>query len=747
MMLPLIGDGIDRADGRLKVTGAARYAAEVPLPNLCHAVLVSSTIAKGRVVDVDVDAGQRLPGVLAVLCFKNVGDGPLRHVPPNEPAGASQMPGATRMLTDQVLFYGQYVAVVVAKTLDQARHAAAALPVRYDAEPSHTDIDAGLASAVPPKSGKAKTEPADTTRGDPDGAYAAAPVKVRQTYATPHETHNPMEMHATTAAWDGDRLTLWDATQGVSASKMAVAKALGISPDDVRVIDPFVGGGFGSKGSTWPHVALTALAARTVGRPVRMMLERSQTFFGTGYRSPTRQTIALGADRAGQLLAFRHDVIAQTPTYSEYLETAALPTRTLYACENAATTHRVVHVDTQTPCQMRAPGEATGVLAFELAMDELAVELGMDPVELRLKNYATKDPQDGKPFSSKSLDQCYRQGAERFGWAKRNPKPRSTTDAEGNLVGYGMATATYPANRLPASATVTAYADGSVVVRSGTQDIGTGTYTIMAQVAAAELGLPPSAVRARLGDTTFPKAATSGGSTTAASVCTAIQLAAAKLREQLIAAAVKDGRSPLHGLSPDGVKAEGGKLVAKNDSSKSDPIRDVVARGGTNAMEFTATPDMFKDEQKAEQGFARHSFGAIFAEVRVDPRLGTVRVPRLVAAYAAGRILNAKTARSQLLGGLVFAHGMALLEETNTDHRTGQIVNASLAEYLVPVNADVHDVDVILVGEDDPHVNPIGVKGVGEIGIVGAPAAIANAVYHATGRRVRELPITPDKLL
>ena len=370
----------------------------------------------------------------------------------------------------------------------------------------------------------------------------------------------------------------------------------------------------------------------------------------------------------------------------------------------------------------------------------------MDPLALRMKNYATKDPESGKPWSSKSLDQCYRQAAEAFGWSKRNPKARSMATDDGQLVGYGMATATYPANRKESAAKVIAYADGSVLVRSATQDLGTGTYTIMAQVVASELGLPPAAVRAQIGDTNFPKSGVSGGSTTAASVGTAVQLAAARLRNVLIATAVADDHSPLHGLPPGAVQARGGKLVS-DDGAKADTIRDVVARSGTNSVEAEATPDDFQADAKAAQAFSRHSFGAVFAEVRVDPRLGTIRIPRLVAAYAAGRILNAKTARSQFLGGLVFAHGMALFEDTYTDRRTGRIVNASLAEYLVPVHADVQGIEVIQVPEDDAHVNPIGVKGVGEIGIVGAPAAIANAVYHATGKRVRELPITPDKLL
>ena len=477
---------------------------------------------------------------------------------------------------------------------------------------------------------------------------------------------------------------------------------------------------------------------------MRLVLARDQTFFECGYRSPTRQQVDLAAAGDGTLAAFRHDSVSQTPTYSQFLETAALPTRHLYACPNASTSHKMVEVDTSVPSQMRAPGEATGLFAFEVAMDELAVALNMDPVELRLKNNAEKDPEDGKPFSSKSVEKCYRQAADKFGWSKRSPKPRSMTDGR-LLVGYGMATAMYPANRQQASATVTAFADGSVTVRSATQDIGTGTYTIMAQLVADELGLPPTAVRSLLGDTTFPKASVSGGSTTAASVGTAIQLAAAKLREQLVDAAVNNGSGPLHGVNKSAVKLADGKLTGPD--GKADTIRDVVRRSGGNSMAFTATPEMFEAADKTAKQFSRYSFGAVFAEVHVDPDLGMIRVPRLVAAYAAGRILNAQTARSQFLGGLCFAHGMALLEEATTDARTGKIVNANLAEYLVPTHADVESVEVIQVPEEDPHVNPIGVKGVGEIGIVGGPAAIANAIYHATGKRVRSLPITPDKLL
>ncbi len=752
-MPTLIGPAVDRADGRLKVTGGAKYAAEfAPAGNVCHAVLVSAKVGKGRVTAVDDAAAAALPGVLAVLSYRNTK--PLKHVPPSEPTTlASQMPGVELMLTDRVVFYGQYVAVVVAETLEQAEQAARVLKVTYAAETPQLDFAGRVKEAVPPANRMAKDEPADTERGKPADAFAAAAVKVAGVYSTPNENHNPMEMHATVAAWDGagggggggggGKLTVWDATQGVVATKAALATALELKPDDVRVVDPYVGGGFGCKGTTWPHTALAAVAARAVGRPVRLMLTRGQMFTGVGYRARTRQDVRLGAKADGTLQAFAHDSVSQTSDYSEFLEAAALPTRHLYACDTAATTHRLVKVDTHQPNQMRAPGECTGVFAFECAMDELAVALKMDPVELRLKNYAEVDPENGKPFTSKSLRQCYQQAAERFGWAKRTPEPGSMTDGRW-LVGYGMATATYPANRLPAEARVRAFADGSVVVQSATQDLGTGTYTIMAQTAADELGLPAEAVKAQIADTNFPKAGISGGSSTAASVGSAVMMAAAGLREKLIVLAVADVDGPLYGLKPGDVAvAAGGKLVANADATRSVPIRDVVARSGKNVVEgeFSAKPG---DEKER---FSRHAFGAVFVEVRVDPALGIVRVPRVVAAYAAGRILNQKTARSQFLGGLAFAHGMALLEATVTDGRTGRVVNDDLSEYLVPVNADVQQVDVIQVPEADPFVNPIGVKGVGEIGIVGAPAAIANAVYHATGKRVRDLPITADKLL
>ncbi len=536
-------------------------------------MLVPARVGKGRVADIDVAAAERMPGVLKVLCYKNAPT-PLRPVPPAEPNGSSQTPAADLMFSDRVAFFGQYLALVVAERLEQAQLAAATLKVTYaDVEKPRTDLVAGLDTAAPPKSGKAKDQPADTHRGDPAAAFAAAAVKVANVYSTPHETHNPMEMHATTASWDADgKLTLYDATQGISDAKAAVGTALELKPDQVRVIDPFVGGGFGSKGSTWPHTALAAVAAKAVGRPVRLMLTRPQMFSGVGYRTPDPPGGRAGRRPRRQAGVVHPRLGLQSPDYTTFLETAAEPTRHLYDCENAASSHKIVRVDTHAPCQMRAPGEATGLFAFEVAMDELAVALDMDPVALRMKNYAATDPQAKMPFSSKSLDKCYRQAAEKFGWAKRNPEPRSMTD--GNfLVGYGMASAMYAANRKPSAAKVIAYADGSVVVRAGTQDIGTGTYTIMAQVAAAELGLPAAAVRAQLGDTNLPKSGVSGGSTTAASVGTAVQLAAARLRDHLIALAVADTDGPLHGLPPASIRLDGGKLSADGGKAQTDPRR------------------------------------------------------------------------------------------------------------------------------------------------------------------------------
>jgi xanthine dehydrogenase YagR molybdenum-binding subunit len=525
-----------------------------------------------------------------------------------------------------------------------------------------------------------------------------------------------METHATIAAWDGDALTLHDATQYVYGVKGFVAKTLGIPAEKVRVISKFVGGAFGSKGSAWSHVVLAAMAARHVGRPVKVVLSRRQMFGPVGARPYTVQQISVGARRDGTITAIKQDVASSTSTFENWIESSTLQTRMLYDVPNVQTTQRLVKLNVGTPTFNRGPGESSGTFALESAIDELAYELGLDPVELRLRNYANKDPENGLPFSSKSLRECYAKGAERFGWASRNARPRSMRDGEA-LVGWGMSTATYPAKRLPASALAQLTSDGTIVVQAATHEFGTGTYTSMSQVAADALGVPVSRIRFELGDTAFPENPISAGSMTAASTGPAVHAAALALRDAI---------ASLGGNAAD---------VAS--------CRALVAQRGSRAIEGKASVKPGPEQKQ----YSMHSFGAVFVDVRVDPDLGTVRVARVVGAYGAGRILNAKTATSQMIGGIVYGLAMATHEHTAIDERSGRYLNADLSEYLIPVSADVPAIDIILVDEQDQHVDPIGVKGIGEIGTTGVAAAVANAVYHATGVRIRDLPITLDKLL
>ncbi len=595
------------------------------------------------------------------------------------------------------------IAVVVADTLEHAQGGAALVSARYAATGG---IAAELADAVatafaPDKAGPGG--PAATARGDHAAGMAAAAKTVDHVYRTPVENHNPMEPHATIAVWQGPAaLTVYDATQGIFAVRARLAKLFGLKPENVRVIDRFVGGGFGCKGSPWSHVALAALAAKSVDRPVKLVVTRPQMFSLVGHRPATIQTVTLGARADGTLTAVRHEVISETSRFDEFVEPSAVASRMLYACDNVSTSHKLVRLDIPTPTFMRAPGESSGLFALESAMDELAVELRMDPLALRLKNYAELDLEERKPYSSKSLRACYELAADRFGWSKRSAAPRSMT--RGNrLVGWGMATATYPSRQPAASARVELHTDGTAVVQVGTQDLGTGTYTVMTQIAADALGVPVDNVTFELGDTAYPEGWVSGGSTTAASVGSAVKMACLEAKKQL-AVAQAAGES---------------KVVVVHKT----------------------------EELEARKSYSTHAFGTAFVEVEVDEPLGVVRVSKIVGAYAAGTILNPKTARSQLIGGLVWAVGMTLLEHTARDSRSARATTRDLADYHVPVNADIPDIDVIFVPEHDPYVNHIGVKGIGEIGITGATAAIANAVYHATGTRVRDLPITLDKLL
>jgi xanthine dehydrogenase YagR molybdenum-binding subunit len=723
-----VGQPLTRVDGRAKVTGRATYAAEQKVPNAVHGVLITSTVAKGSIASLDTAAAQHAPGVLGILTHLNA---------PKLPPAKTSTPTARKvqLLQDnQVLYANQPIGVVVAETLENAQRAAALVSIRYTPAHHTVELEPKLAQAYPPKQAGAHNEPIDEARGDLAGAMGSADVKIEQIYTTPFEIHNAMEPHATIAVWDGpEKLTLYDATQGPFPDRERVASLLGLHPDNVRVIAPFLGGGFGSKGPTWSHVVLTAMAARYVNRPVKLVLERPQMFGPVGFRSRTHQTVAIAARRDGTILGIRHDTVGQTSTFDEFVEAAALPARMLYSSPTISTAHRLVRSDIGTPSFTRAPGWAAGVNVLEIAMDEMAAKLEMDPIEFRLKNYAEQDPDKDRPWSSKSLRECYRLGAERFGWKGRPLQPRSMRDGK-TLVGWGMASACYPVHRSAATARARIEEDGSVIAESGTEDLGTGTYTVMTQIAAEALGVLPARVTFRLGDTADGEAPISAGSQTATSVGSAVNAAAGALRAKL---------AQLAGAPPESVSIEDDHLVVGGPAPRSIPLRELVAlhHGQPLEVEVSSRPG-------EERGpYSMYVFGAQFAEVRVDADLGQLRCSRMVGAFGAGKILNPRTARSQFAGGMVWGISMALSEHGVMDPRLGRFVNNNLSEYHVPVNADVPAIEAVWVDEVDTHVNPLGVKGIGEIGITGAAAAISNAVYHATGKRIRDYPITLDKLL
>lgn len=731
-----IGQPYNRASGSLKVRGKAPFAADHNIPGVVHAVMIDSAIAKGRIVLIDTRAAERVPGVLAVLTYNSkikLAKNPM-EVTPGSPADR-----ALQLLQDDRVLYGnQPIGVAVAETLEAAREAAGMVNVRYDPKPPSVKLPPGIENSYEPEKAGGGQEPPESSRGDVGQGLNQGDARVEETYWTPFHTHSPLEPHATIAIWDGpDKLTLYDSSQGIFGDRTRVADLLGIKPENVRVLDYFVGGGFGSKGPTWSHTVLCAMAARQVNRPVKLVVRRPQMFGLVGCRSETRQSISAGAKRDGTLTALRNETLSHTSTFDEFTETATFPTRMLYSTPNNYTIQRLVRSDIGTPSYTRAPGEAPGTFALEVAMDELAYKLDMDPLELRLKNYAERDEDKDLPWSTKSLRECYRQGAERFGWSKRPGQLRARR--EGNtLIGWGMATAVYPARRSPASALARIDANGNVIVEAGSQEIGGGTYTVMAQVAADTLGAPYSQVTFRLGDTRYPETPVSGGSQTTASTGSAVMMAAQALRDKLFQLAI--AAKPRPGAKPEDIAIEG-EYLAWHGSAGKQSLRSLLA--GKRFVEAEASS---KPNGQARE-YSMYSFGAQFAEVHVDADLGQTKVSRMAGTFAAGRILNAKTARSQFMGGMVWGVSMALYEIDEYDLRLGRIVNNNLAEYHVPVNADIGAIDVSWVDEDDRHVSPIGAKGIGEIGITGSAAAVANAIYHATGKRVRDLPITPDKLL
>lgn len=729
---------LDRVDGVAKVTGQARYCGDHPSPGLLHAVLVTSTVAAGDIEEMDVGMAQSMPGVHCILTPFNA-----PRLPEGGRASAGQMPAGRTLtlLQDTTVYYNnQPIGVVVADTLVRALEAARHVRVRYRQRPAVLDFNQARQNAYAPE--KAKDEPADTVRGDVEAGLRDAAATVDAVYTTPLQHHNPMEPHATVAAWDGNLLTLYDSTQYVYGVRQTVAKALGIPLETVRVICPYVGGGFGGKGSVWSHVVLAAMAARHTGRAVRLTLERPQMFGEAGARPHTEQRMVLAANADGTLRAVRHASLSSTSFLEDWLEPTAMPTRMLYRSDALETQHRLLKLNMGTPTFMRAPGDASGSFALESALDELAWELGIDPIELRLRNDTAIDLGRGLPFSSRPLRDCFRLGAERFGWSRRALMPGAMRDGD-KLVGMGVATATYPAMRQRGSAVVSLLPDGTLWVRSGTQDLGTGTYTMMARVAADAFGLPAHHVRAELGDTQYPEAPISGGSQSVASVAPAVQQAAGAVRDMLIERLVGDPASPLYGAAASDVDIAQGTAYCRSAPHRRETVVEAARRQRAQTLTASATTEPGDEKER----YSMHSFGAVFAEVGVDADLGEVRVRRMLGNYAVGRLLSPKTGRSQLYGGLVWGIGFALHERSDIDPQCGRIVNANLAEYHVPVNADVGEIEVLLVNDDDRQFNPLGARGVGEIGIVGAVAAIANAVFHATGRRIRDLPITPDKVL
>ncbi len=712
--MSVIGQPVPRLDGPEKVTGRARYSADFPVERMAYAALVQSTIARGRMTRIDTGDAERAAGVLAVLSHRNAPRlGEISETPPvDAQAGTPERP----LQDDRILHQGQHIAVVVAETLEQARWAAGLVRVAYEAEPAAADITLAAERARPATEQELGARITDMERGDADAALAASAVRIDSVSVQERQNHNAMELHATTAAWErdaeGDRLTVWDKTQWVQNCARHVGAAFGLTPERVHVIAPFIGGAFGSSLRVWPHTLIAAMAAKVVGRPVKLVLTRREYYGGTGARPWTRQRVQLGAGRDGALTAIRHEVIGENSTYEVYTENTLKATPILYRCPNVALRYDVAQRDVNSVNAMRAPGLCTGVYALELAMDELACALEMDPLALRLRNVPDRDQMKNLPFSSISLAECYHQAAARFGWARRDHRPGSMTDGR-MLLGWGMATANYPAEQMKATARARVGADGAIEVATATSDMGPGTRTSLAQVAADALDVPLGDVRLLIGDSTLPMAPVHGGSMTMSSVGPAVREACETLRRDVYRTA----------------EVNGGRIAE-------------IARRLGRAFEAVGA----HDPGDLAERFSTEGFGAVFAEVAVDPDTMEIRVRRLTGAYGIGRVVNPRLARSQSIGGMIGGIGMALLEQTEIDARSGRFVNANLAEYLVPVMADTPELDVMFVAEDDGNIGGLGTKGLGEIAMVGVAPAIANAVFHATGKRLRHLPMTPDRL-
>ncbi|AMJ62982.1 xanthine dehydrogenase family protein molybdopterin-binding subunit [Bosea sp. PAMC 26642] len=740
-----VGSPRSRVDGPAKVTGTATYAAEFTAPALAHGYIVESRIARGRITTIDAAAAESVPGVIKVFTHANRPKTAWFSYNYQDMVGPPGKPFRP-LYSDKIQYNGQPIALVIAESFDVARHAASLVCVSYDEHPHETDLSQARSNSYEPPKGRTGIAPPPPARGDAVKAFSEAPVRISAEYTIATEHHNPMEPHATTVIWKGDgKITVHDKTQGVQNSQAYVAAVFGLSSDDVQVVAPYVGGGFGSGLRPQHQLFLAVMASLSLERSVRLELTRQQ-MFGHVFRPETINMLSLGAGEDGRLHSIQHQAVAATSQFEDHQEVVVNWSGLLYPAENVDLRYELAKLDTYSPGDMRAPGAPLGLFALESAMDELAIATGIDPLELRLRNYAERDENDDVPFSSKELRACYREGAEHFGWSKRSAKPGSMREGR-ELIGWGMATGVWEANMMKTSARAVLGSDGRLSISCATSDIGTGTYTILTQIAADALGLAMEDVSVLLGDSSLPTSPVQGGSWTAASAGSAVMAACQTLREKLVKQASKIEGSPLANAAIDDVAFAGGRILTRTDASRSVSLADVVVAGGGGEIEAEESAGPGLVGMMLPKRHSSYTHSAVFAEVRIDQDLGVLRVTRIVNAVAAGRILNPKTARSQVVGGIVWGIGMALHEETLTDHRLGRIMNHSLAEYHVPANADIHDIEVIFVEEHDDKVSPIGVKGLGEIGIVGTAAAIANAVHHVTGKRIRSLPITIDKIL
>jgi xanthine dehydrogenase YagR molybdenum-binding subunit len=730
---------IDRVDGRMKVTGGAKYFADFELPDLAYCVIVGSEIARGTLTGIDTKKAQSAPGVLGVFTHHNMPPIPGWDAPVGGQADGPPPKPATeetyRILSSpKILFDGQPIAMVVANTYERATYAASLVKATYSKQNARTSLEKHIEKQVTPKGG-------DYTRGKAD-TYESAVVKLEADYKIPIEVHNPMELHGITAHWTGDQqLMIYAKTQGVNATQQAMAQAFKIDPKNIRVHTEFMGGGFGMGLRTWPQETAVVAIAKKVGRPVKLVMNRSQMFTMVGHRPYTVQTIQMGADKDGKLVAINHAATAETASYEDFTEATVNMTRFMYACPNVSTRYRLVRLDRSVPIWMRGPGEATGAFALESAMDEMAYKLNLDPIEFRLLNYTETDPEHDRPYSSKHLKEAYERGAEAIGWKDRKSQP-GTVKEDNWLVGYGMSTGVFNAFRWEASARAILNADGSLVIQSAVTDIGPGTGTALTMIAHNVLGVPFERIKVEYGDTSLPKAPTQGGSAIVSAVGSAVFDACSKVKTELFALALKAGGA-LAGLEPAELTLADGVVSVEKDPGKKVAVNTLMASNQLAKIEKDADSKGSPDLEK----YSMYSFSVHFVKVRVNPLTGAVRVAKAVSVADSGRIISPKTAASQMIGGVAGGIGMALTEEALIDHRFGRFINNNLADYHVAVHADVPAIETIFIDKPDPVINPMGAKGMGEIALIGFAGAVANAVFNATGQRIRELPITPDKVM